>query len=336
MKTLILKTPSFETLIRIGEGLVDRLESQLGTLHESVLLADKALPSSLIEHVAMAASCTDVVRIGVGESEKTLRTYERIVTYLSDRRYSPATTLVALGGGSLGDIAGFVAATYARGIKYIYVPTTLLAMADASVGGKTALNVRHRKNIIGAFHQAEDVFIDPTLVKTLPPREIASGMAEIVKAALIGDARLYAGIRDDNPSLEALIAGALRVKIPIVEADPFDRGRRRLLNYGHTLAHALETYHEGRYSHGQCVASGMLHMARGLPFEHELSAVFARYDIDTDIPYDPETLFELVTHDKKRRGDTLDIALVETIGKGFVKTIPFHEFKTFLKGWDKT
>lgn len=205
-----------------------------------------------------------------GENHKTLADLAPVYDTLLAARVERSTPILALGGGVVGDMTGFVAATVLRGVPFVQIPTTLLAMVDASVGGKTGINHSVGKNLIGSFHQPIAVFIDPAALKTLPPREMRGGLAECIKHDIIRDAAGFDRIeRDigwalqlDLPYLTQLIAHNVAIKARVVEADPFEKGERAHLNFGHTFGHAIETVSCYEYSHGECVALGMVAAAR--------------------------------------------------------------------------
>ncbi len=208
------------------------------------------------------------VMVEPGESSKTLATVERLYDELLGAQFDRSSTLVALGGGVVGDITGFVAATLLRGIKFVQVPTTLLAMVDSSVGGKTGVNHSLGKNLIGAFHQPQAVFIDVATLQSLPSREVISGLAELIKTGAIGDRQLFEDIaanlttiieRTSNKLLIDMIMRACRIKANDVIADERESGVRRILNFGHTIGHAIEAAAGmGRVKHGEAVAMGMV------------------------------------------------------------------------------
>jgi 3-dehydroquinate synthase len=205
-----------------------------------------------------------------GEGHKTLADLGPVYDALLSARVERSTPILALGGGVVGDMTGFVAATVLRGVPFVQIPTTLLAMVDASVGGKTGINHAVGKNLIGAFHQPIAVLIDPAVLKTLPPRELRSGLAECIKHDIIRDAegfdRIEKDIRRalqlDLDYLTRLIAHNVAIKARVVEADPFEHGERAHLNFGHTFGHAIETVSHYSYTHGECVALGMVAAAR--------------------------------------------------------------------------
>lgn len=204
--------------------------------------------------------------IGDGERYKTLKTAESLYTFLIKEKIERSDVIVALGGGVVGDLAGFVAATYLRGLALVHIPTTLLAQIDSSIGGKTGVNHKLGKNLIGAFYQPSQVLIDPETATTLPPRELKSGLFEAIKYGVISDNRLFDWISDNSISLQAaksdelshLIAECCRIKAQVVGLDEKESGLRRILNFGHTVGHALETLtNYGKLRHGEAVAYGM-------------------------------------------------------------------------------
>ncbi len=221
----------------------------------------------VIGEIGKKGARVEAVIMRDGERFKTLETVERIEERLLGMGLTRQSAIIAMGGGVVGDVGGFVASTYMRGIKYIQIPTTLLAQVDSSIGGKTGVNLRGGKNMVGTFYQPSEVWIDPAVLATLPAREYRSGLAEIVKAGIVGDARLFRYMEDnvkginrrDPGVLTRLIAGACRVKARIVAEDEFEtKGIREKLNFGHTLAHALETgTGYGKIRHGEAVAIGM-------------------------------------------------------------------------------
>jgi 3-dehydroquinate synthase len=211
-----------------------------------------------------------VATLPSGESHKTLADLAPVFDALLSARIERSTPILALGGGVVGDMAGFVAATILRGVPFMQIPTTLLAMVDASVGGKTGINHAVGKNLIGSFHQPVAVFIDPAVLKTLPPRELRGGLAECIKHDIIRDAAGFdrmerevgRALELDLAYLTQLVAHNVAIKARVVEADPFEKGERAHLNFGHTFGHAIETVSRYEYSHGECVALGMVAAAR--------------------------------------------------------------------------
>ena len=235
-------------------------DTRVGPLYAGVV--SDSLRSAGIEPV--------VATLPSGEDHKTLADLSAAYDVLLSARVERSTPILALGGGVVGDMTGFVAATILRGVPFVQIPTTLLAMVDASVGGKTGVNHPVGKNLIGAFHQPVAVLIDPTVLATLPPRELHSGLAECIKHDIIRDAEGFTRLERqigralglDVDFLTELVAHNVAIKARVVEADPFERGERAHLNFGHTFGHAIETVSRYDYSHGECVALGMVAASR--------------------------------------------------------------------------
>ncbi|MCX7681944.1 MAG: 3-dehydroquinate synthase [Anaerolineae bacterium] len=276
-----------------------------------------------------------------GEQYKTLATVTRLYDMFLDGELGRADTVLALGGGVIGDIAGFAAATFMRGVRFVQLPTTLLAMVDASVGGKTGVDLPQGKNLVGAFKQPEAVLMDTAVLATLPVAELRSGMAEVIKHGLIAAphllAELEAGGRAIGPSH---IAEALRVKIAIVEADPFEQGRRAVLNLGHTLGHGLERLSGYTMRHGEAVSIGMVAVARisralgqadpTLPAYVE--GLLARWELPVRCPpYEVDAICEAMAHDKKKRGKGLRWVLPRAVGEvDIVENVPMEVVRSVL------
>lgn len=279
----------------------------------------------------------DTLILPDGEQHKTLATLERIFDALMANRHSRTTTLVALGGGVIGDMVGFAAACYQRGVDFIQVPTTLLAQVDSSVGGKTAVNHPRGKNMIGAFHQPRAVVIDTAVLDTLPEREFAAGMAEVIKYGLIRDPRFFQWLldsqaalvaRDTAPVAEAILRSC-RNKAEVVAADETEQGNRALLNLGHTFGHAMETFTGYRdWLHGEAVAAGMVMAARmslelGWLNQADLDRVresLAVWKLPVTAPQGMARadFSELMALDKKVQNGRLRLVLLNQIGDALV------------------
>ena len=258
--------------IHIGAGL---LESDLHELIEPLrgtqvaLITNPTVSALYAETVLQALSSysVDVIEVADGEAHKNLATYSEVMDALMTHRHNRTTTLVALGGGVVGDLTGFVAATFQRGVDFVQIPTTLLAQVDSSVGGKTAVNHPSGKNMIGAFYQPRTVIIDTNVLSTLPPREYAAGLAEVIKYGVIADADLFSWLEDnvaaiqnkDEDALAYIIKRSCEIKAQVVAQDERESGLRAILNYGHTFGHAIENLSGyGTWLHGEAVAVGMV------------------------------------------------------------------------------
>ncbi|MEJ5200026.1 MAG: 3-dehydroquinate synthase [Anaerolineae bacterium] len=265
-----------------------------------------------------------IFEIPDGEAYKTLDTAATLYGRFAEAKLARGEPVIALGGGVIGDLAGFVAATWLRGVPFVQIPTSLLAMVDASVGGKVAVDLPAGKNLVGAFKQPTVVLIDPDLLRTLPAAEFRSGLAEVVKAGIIGDAALFEQLAAEGPtSLTTMIADAVRVKARIVERDPFETGDRAWLNLGHTFGHALELLSGYTLRHGEAVAVGTVAAAElsaalgycdpALP--GRVRQAFTRLGLPTHHTFDPAAALAAMGTDKKRRGRVLRFILIKRIGE---------------------
>lgn len=266
----IPNTPAYD--ITVEPGLLNRAGDLLRNLSKSnkaAIVTDNHLAAAhwpALQQSLHAAGFEPIVAtLPAGEKHKTLTDMLPVYDTFLEARIERTTPVLALGGGVIGDMTGFVAATLLRGVPFVHIPTSLLAMVDASVGGKTGVNHAVGKNLIGAFHQPIAVLIDPAVLKTLPPRELQGGLAECIKHDIIRDENGFADLEKnihralslDIEYLADLIAHNVAIKARVVEADPFEKGDRAHLNFGHTFGHAIESVSRYSYSHGQCVALGM-------------------------------------------------------------------------------
>lgn len=267
-----------------------------------------------------------------GEAHKTLDSAAALYNRFADLKLDRSGAVLALGGGVIGDLAGFAAATWMRGVPFVQAPTSLLAMVDASVGGKTGVDLPQGKNLVGAFKQAAAVIMDTGTLVTLPAAEFRSGLAEVVKHGVIGAPALFEALETHGPfSLTQLVIDAVRVKVAIVEEDPFERGRRALLNLGHTFGHALELTSGYALRHGEAVAVGMVaacSLAQSLElcsptFAARLPALLERLGLPVAAPgLDAERTFAAMALDKKRAGKTLRFVLPRALGDCLVVDNP--------------
>lgn len=276
-----------------------------------------------------------------GEAVKTPATALKLVTYMAENELTRNDLAVALGGGVVGDITGFAAAVYLRGIDYVQLPTSLLAQVDASVGGKTAVNLPQGKNLCGAFHQPVLVLIDPAVLQTLPPRHYADGMAEAIKMGAVMHKGLFEAIEAGNADgkMEDIIFDCVRLKAAVVERDEREQGERALLNFGHTLGHAIEKLHDFQtISHGEAVGIGMVMVCRAAERNgltepgtaDRIVAVLRRYGLPTTHEINIETILKAMRNDKKRTGDTFRLVIIQSIGKGMVYSIADDAVKAFF------
>lgn len=276
-----------------------------------------------------------------GEASKNHRTLLEIYSFLSACDFTRSDLVAALGGGVPGDVAGFAAATWQRGVRFVQLPTTLLAQIDSSVGGKTAVDLPEGKNLVGAFWQPSLVLCDPAALDTLSPRIFADGMGEAVKHACIRDAALFDDLCRMEPGAftEELLRANLAVKRAVVERDEREKGERMLLNFGHTLGHAIEKLTGyTRYTHGEAVAMGMAAITRqsekrGMTrpgTAEKLEALLRRHGLPAACPLPAAEVAAAAAGDKKRAGDALRIILLRRIGEAFIHTLPARDFPSFF------
>ncbi|MGE3538249.1 MAG: 3-dehydroquinate synthase [Candidatus Tectimicrobiota bacterium] len=343
--------------IHIGPGVMAQVGTHVGALtrgRKAFIVSHpqlyKLYGASLSDTLQEAGFSVETCLVPEGERSKTLLMASRLFTRLARAGADRQSVICAFGGGVIGDLAGFVAATYMRGIPLVQIPSSLLAMVDSSVGGKTAVNHKLGKNLIGAFYPARAVFTDTNLLQSLPEREYLCGLSEIVKAGIIGDIGLFEFIeqhiaairRREEAAITTLIERAIAVKVRVVEEDPLEKGVRAILNFGHTLGHALEavtTY--DRYSHGEAVAVGMALVAilserLGYCSAAARSRVCAAIEaLGLPTTYDgiaAERLLEAMTHDKKSLNGVVRFILLKDIGDvAYHQQVPLDTLRPLLE-----
>lgn len=270
-----------------------------------------------------------------GEENKNLNTMQELYTFLIQEGFERRDLLIALGGGVVGDITGFAAATYLRGIDFVQIPTTLLAQADSSIGGKTGVDFDGYKNMVGAFYMPKMVYTNVNVLKTLDDRQFYSGFAEVMKAGLIQDAMFYEWLLEhmyeicerDSETMLTMVSKSCLIKKLIVEKDPTEKGNRALLNFGHTIGHAIEKYKNFSMTHGECVALGCV-AAAFISWKHELLSMEEYYEIrDMFVPFnlpisiediEPDEVLRLTKADKKMDGEQIRFILLKKVGKAII------------------
>ena len=328
--------------IYVGPGLLrsvaDSLK-ELGCSGRAVIITDPAVKKLygnwLQKHLSRGGYDTSLLEFPVGEDHKSLETAGRLYQELTDCGAERGTAVLALGGGVVGDVAGFVAATYMRGVPLIQLPTTLLAQVDSSIGGKVAVNHGQLKNRVGVFYQPRVVMADTSVLRSLPPSEITSGLGEVIKYAVIKDPGFFGYLEEHLPRVKALSQGVVehvvavcaQIKAEVVAQDERDLGVRNILNFGHTVGHAIETVTEYGVGHGRAVAAGMLAACRialemGAFDSSDLTRIetlVERAGLMTRLPpVDVPGLMAVMAHDKKAAGGKIRFVLPRKIGEVFV------------------
>lgn len=285
------------------------------------------------------------ILIGLGEQAKSLVTLDEIYRQLIELGADRSTFILGIGGGIVTDIAGFVASTYMRGVEFGFITTTLLGSVDASVGGKNGVNVGGFKNMVGTFSQPSFVICDVALLHSLPNREFRAGLAEVIKTAILGDEELFERLeqtsfeelRQNDELLSEIIIRSVKVKASVVAEDEREGGRRRILNLGHTIAHAIEKC-TSKFSHGEAVATGLFHITNTSLSQNNIAesdakrifTLLSRYGFDTSLPIERKQLFDAIKGDKKRNGNALHIILPTAIGAVEDRLISFEELESLL------
>lgn len=293
-----------------------------------LIVTDYDVPAVYAKTVAAACSEPFITAIPSGERSKSLENYKMLLTKMVENGFTRSDCVVAVGGGVVGDLSGFVAASFMRGIDFYNIPTTVLSQVDSSVGGKTAIDFCGIKNIVGAFWPPKGVLIDPDTLKTLPARQVSNGLAEAVKMAATCDAELFSLFEREDFSLEKhldlVISRAIGIKKNVVEQDEKENGLRRVLNFGHTLAHGVESKRRELF-HGECVAMGMVYMCSP-EARKRLVPVLNKLGLPTRITVSADDILEAMGHDKKRAGDKITVVYVPQIGRFEFRELEFSEF----------
>ena len=315
--------------ITIEKGALSHAEDYIPRGGKTLIVTDDGVPSEYTQSVAKKSEEPIIITIPHGEESKCFDNYRMLCSAMLKYGFTRKDKVVAVGGVVVGDLAGFAASTYMRGIDFYNIPTTLLSQVDSSVGGKTAIDLDGIKNIVGTFYQPKAVIIDPDTLKTLDRRQFASGMAEALKMAATSDKSLFelieSGINEEN--IDEMIRRALIIKADVVSKDEKEAGLRRILNFGHTLGHGIESL--GGLYHGECVALGMLCMCSDEVYPR-LSAAISSLGLKTKIHANADAILDAASHDKKKQGDTVSAVFVNEIGTYEIKKVTEEELKKRL------
>ena len=302
--------------IIVERGILQNANNYLNLNRRVLVVTDSGVPRQYAETIANQCKEGFICTVEQGEASKSLEGFGKLLQTMLDHGFSRKDCVVAVGGGVVGDLSGFAASAYMRGIDFYNIPTTLLSQIDSSIGGKTAINFGGVKNIVGAFYQPKKVLIDPELLKTLSPRQMSNGLAEAVKMALTSDKELFDIFENENieSNIDEIIIRSLNVKKDVVEQDEKESGLRKILNFGHTVGHGIESS-EGMSElyHGECVALGMIPMCaesiRGRVIE-----VLKKCNLYRTLEYDWDKITEAAFHDKKADGDSVTVTTVSEVG----------------------
>lgn len=347
METIVAPTSRGKYSILIAEGILSRAGDYIAQMlpGAKILIVTDAnvAPFYLapcLDSLTAAGLETSAVVLPPGETSKNLTVLEQLFNEFYKAGLTRADGVIALGGGVIGDITGFATAAYLRGINLFQAPTTLLAQVDSAIGGKTGIDMAFGKNMVGAFYPPKAVFVDPAALATLPPPCLAQGMAEVIKYGCILAKDLFIALENRAFKWDAVIHRCASLKAELAAEDEFDRGRRMLLNFGHTIGHALEKAlnYQG-ISHGEAVSIGMIAAlrigeARGITparIKERLLPLLDYWRLPTRLPVPAATIFDALRADKKRRGETIDFVFLKEIGLGIIQPVTLREITKTLK-----
>ena len=315
--------------ITILRGALARANDYMKLDRKVLIVTDSGVPAQYAATVAACCGTPVMVTVPQGEGSKSFENFQLLCRTMLQKGFTRTDCVVAVGGGVVGDLAGFAAAAFMRGIDFYNIPTTVLSQVDSSVGGKVAIDMDGIKNCVGAFHQPKAVLIDPQVLTTLPPRQIANGLAEVVKMAVTFDEDLLALLEtgDCLSQIEQIIAASLKIKAAVVKADEKESGLRRVLNFGHTIGHGIESaVGLNALYHGECVALGMLPMCSH-SLRPRVKAILEKLNLPTTCSADPEAVWAAMCHDKKLSGDTITVVYAPAAGSYQLRSMPIEDLK---------
>ena len=323
-----LGADSYDIVVERG-GLFTAAKS-MDLQRRVLIVTDDGVPGVYVKELAAQCEKPCIHTIAQGEESKNTDSLTALLRHMMEAGFDRSDCVCALGGGVVGDLAGLAASCYMRGIDYYIMPTTLLAQVDSAIGGKTAVDLDGAKNVVGTFWQPRCVQIDPDLLDTLPSRHFRAGLAEIIKAGIVADAALFSIIEEggEQSRLEEVIERALRVKKTVVEEDVRDTGRRRILNFGHTIGHGIESV--TGLLHGECVAMGMIPMC-GTELKNRLLPLLGRLQLPTCVRADRSEVYRAILHDKKIKKERITIVRSDAPGSCRLETVS----PTVLPEWIK-
>ena len=316
--------------ITLERGALKRAGEILDLNRRVIIVTDDGVPEQYAKTVSeQCGGEVHIVTIAQGESSKSIDSFTMLLKEFTKHGLTRTDCAVAVGGGVVGDLTGFAAACYMRGIDFYNIPTTVLSQVDSSIGGKTAIDFEGYKNTVGAFYPPKAVIIDPDTLDTLPARQVSNGLAESVKMAMTCDSELFERLEQKDIDIDRIIYRSLLIKKRVVEEDEHESGLRKVLNFGHTLAHAVESC--GTLYHGECVAIGMVPMCSQRARDR-LIPVLEGLHLPTRFEGDGKMLFEAMQHDKKKSGDRITVIYVDEIGSFEMRQTDMQELKSLAGG----
>ena len=308
--------------IEIERGGLLKAGQYLNLDRKVMIITDEGVPTEYAEKIAEQCRLGYIKVVPQGEGSKSFQTAEEILKDMLQLQFSRKDCVVAVGGGVVGDLSGFVASLYMRGVDFYNVPTTLLSQVDSSIGGKTAVNLAGFKNMVGAFYQPKAVLIDPDTLDALPERQVVNGLMESIKMGMTNDKELVALCAEEKwkENLDKIIEKSLLVKKYVVEEDEKESHLRKILNFGHTIGHGFESVAKGKYLHGECVGLGMLYMSSD-NVKEELLKIYKNlgFEVPSEEEFQMDKVKEAITHDKKASASKCSVVYVSEIGNGSIE-----------------
>lgn len=318
--------------IYIERNAIQKVHEYIPVSRKIAIITDTGVPEKWVNIVKEQCPDSFICTIPQGEQSKCFDQYKHLLEEMISHNMSRKDSIIAVGGGVVGDLAGFVAASYMRGIDFYNIPTTVLSQVDSSVGGKVAIDMGSYKNIVGAFWQPKTVIIDPNVLSTLSLRQQHNGLCEALKMGLILDDHLVSLFEQETLDIDTIITRSIELKRDVVQQDERESNLRKILNFGHTIGHAIESaYGLNTYLHGECVAMGMLFFIEDKTLKQRVLNIYKKLDLPQVPDYDTATLLEYVTHDKKSNHNTVSTVLVEQSGSYIIKELSFKEIQEVLE-----
>lgn len=318
--------------INTGRGLLGKANELFRLDRRVLIVTDSGVPREYAECVAALCREARIVTVREGEDSKSFACLDMLCRAMLDFGMTRSDCVVAVGGGVVGDLAGFAAASFMRGVDFYNIPTTLLSQVDSSIGGKTAINLGGVKNIVGAFYQPKGVIIDPDVLKTLTKRQFASGLAEAIKMSLTSDKELFELIDGGGveENIEEIITRSLLIKKAVVEADEREGGLRKILNFGHSFGHGVEAAAGGELYHGECVAIGMT-VVCSETVKARLVPLLESVGLPTCYEGDIDEALSFISHDKKCDGGSISVVFVDEIGSFRIEKMAVADFASHVR-----
>ena len=326
---LTTKTSVGQYDIVIKRGVLSSLKEYLNLDRKVLIVTDSGVPEIYAKTVAAQCKAGYIYTFAQGEESKNFDTYQSILKQMVANGFTRSDCVVAVGGGVVGDMAGFAAASFMRGVDFYNIPTTVLSQVDSSIGGKVAIDFCGVKNIVGAFYPPKAVIIDADTLKTLPKRQVSNGLCEALKMAATFDSEFFNHFSHNDLDIDYIIEQSLRLKRAVVEEDEKEQGVRKVLNFGHTIGHAIESINVGRLYHGECVGLGMLYCSSN-DVKNKIETALKRLGLPTECEINADEIIDFMSHDKKKSGDSISVIWVNEIGSYEIRKMTLSELKEVI------